>query len=264
MMNVRAIWLMTRGIWMSWMQGRGFFFLLAFGWMMPPLVSLFIWYTAAGSGTVGGLTQDELVTYYLFFIPVNQMTYSQTNWTVGDAIREGNINISLLRPISFHWSTVASELAGKVVFMTFVLPFVLVMALLLHPDLHLRWPSVLLFLPTFLLTWALRFFWGYWLALLAFWVTRADALLTLQYSLTFLFAGVVAPIAFLPGPLQYMARILPFRYMISFPVEILSNQLSRMDVLIGLCYQCGWLALSLVLFALLWHTGVRRYSAIGG
>ena len=33
------------------------------------------------------------------------------------------------------------------------------------------------FLPALVLAWALRFFWGYWLALLAFWATRADALL---------------------------------------------------------------------------------------
>ena len=263
-MNIRAVWLMSQSTWMSWMQGRGFFFLLAFGWMMPPLVSLFIWYTAAGNGTVGGLTQGELVTYYLLFIPVNQLTYSQTNWTVGDAIREGHLNVYLLRPISFHWSTLSTELAGKIVYMTFTVPFVFILTLLLHPDLHFHLNSALLFLPTLFLAWALRFFWGYALALLAFWVTRANALLALQDSLVFLFAGQIAPVAFLPAPLQTLAHILPFRYMISFPVEVLTSQVSSVDMLTGFCYQLGWLAISLCLFTLLWRTGVRCYSAIGG
>ena len=34
--------------------------------------------------------------------------------------------------------------------------------------------------------------------MLAFWATRADALLAVQDALTFLFAGVVAPVALLP------------------------------------------------------------------
>ena len=37
--------------WLSWMQYRSFFFLLAFGWMIPPLIYLFVWSTAAGEGT---------------------------------------------------------------------------------------------------------------------------------------------------------------------------------------------------------------------
>ena len=84
---------------------------------------------------------------------------------------------------------------------------------------------MLAFIPALLLAWLLRFFWGYWLALLAFWATRADALLALQDTLVFLLAGQVAPVALLPGALQPAATRLPFRYMVGFPVEVLTGQL---------------------------------------
>lgn len=89
--NLRGGWALIRSSWASWMQYRSFFFVLAFGWMAPPLVSLFVWSTAAGEQGIAGLGRGQFVAYYLTLILVNQFTYAQTNWTVGDVIPVGII-----------------------------------------------------------------------------------------------------------------------------------------------------------------------------
>ncbi len=263
-MNHRGGWALVRGTWASWMQYRSFFFLLAFGWMMPPLISLFVWSAAAGDKTIGGLSRGELAAYYLVLILVNQLTYAQTNWTVGDVIREGSLNPILLRPLSPLYHTLATEVAGKVVYMTFVIPVTAVLALVLRPELHAGLAEVLAFIPALAFAWALRFFWGYWLALLAFWATRSDGLLAVQDALIFLLAGQVAPIRLLPGLLQTVARVLPFRYMVGFPVEVLTGQIHGADLLTGFAFQVGWLLVAMVLYRLVWRAGLRRYAAVGG
>jgi len=263
-MNIRGGWALIKSTWAMWLQHRGFFFLLAFGWMIPPLIYLFVWSMAAGEKMVGGMTRGEFVAYYLVLILVNQLTYSQTNWTVGDVIRSGGMNSLLLRPMSPVFDVVATQVSGIVVYMTFAIPVTAILAMVLRPELHVNPRDGLLFLPALVLAALLRFFWGYWLALLAFWATRGDALLAVQDALVFLLAGQVAPRVMLPELMRRVSAVLPFRYMLGFPVEILTGQLDSTAMWTGFAYQVGWLGMALLLFSVMWRTGVRRYSAVGG
>jgi len=138
------------------------------------------------------------------------------------------------------------------------------LALILRPELHLTTRNALAFVPALGLAWMLRFFWGYWIALLAFWATRADALLAVQDALIFLLAGQVAPVALLPAGLRSAAIVLPFRYMVGFPVEVLTGQLDTSGLWTGFALQAGWLVIALTLSASVWRVGVKRYSAVGG
>jgi ABC-2 type transport system permease protein len=266
--NFRGGWALVNHTWASWLQYRGFFFVLAFGWMIPPLVYLFVWSTAAGQpgGLAGahGLSRGDFVAYYLVLILVNQLTYAQTNWTVGDMIREGLLSTWLLRPLPALYHVLASELAGKVVYMVFIVPVSALLAVWLRPELHTNWLNGGLFVLALLLAWGLRFFWGYGLALLAFWAARADALLAVQDTLVFLLAGMVAPVSLLPPVMQTTARLLPFWYMVGFPVEIVTGHLRPGEILSGLALQLVWLAVAVSLSTLAWQRGLRRYSAVGG
>lgn len=255
---------LIRATWTSWLQYRSFFFTLAFGWMIPPLIYLLVWSTAANQENIGGLSRGEFVAYYLILILVNQITYAQTNWTVGDLIRYGQMNRLLTRPLSPLFDALSSEIAGKVVYLLFDIPIVIILALILKPDLHPTLNNLLTFLPALLLAWALRFLWGYWLALLAFWATRADALLAIQDTLIFLLAGQVAPVALLPGVLQNMAVVLPFWYMVGFPVAVLTGQIENTALIQSFVIQAGWLSVTFALTTLLWRQGLKRYSAVGG
>jgi ABC-2 type transport system permease protein len=263
-MNHQGGWELIKNTWQSWLQHRGFFFLLAFGWMLPLLVYLLVWSAAIGNGAIAGLTQDRLAGYYLVLVLANQLTYATTNWTVGDNIRMGQISRWLLQPMSPLYHALSSEIAGKVVFMLFSIPVTGLLALIFKPQLTLTWKQIGLFLPCILLAWALRFFWGYWLALLAFWATRADSLLALQDTLIFLLGGHLAPIRLLPDWMQTLARILPFRYMSAFPVEILTGLINQKEMLSGLLIQISWTTVAFLLYRWVWGAGIRHYEAVGG
>ena len=101
------------------------------------------------------------------------------------------------------------------------------------------------------------------LALSAFWTTRVSAINQGYFVAALFLSGEMAPLSLLPYPLQVAASLLPFRWMISFPVELLLGRLSVGQSLVGLAAQSAWLALGLLLLRTVWRAGVRVYSAVG-
>jgi ABC-2 type transport system permease protein len=73
----------------------------------------------------------------------------------------------------------------------------------------------------------------------------------------------VAPVALLPAWARAAAEILPFRWMIGFPVELLLGGLTPAQALAGFAAQVIWILLGLGLVRLVWRAGVRSYSAVG-
>ena len=51
-MNLRGGWELIKRSYLGWLAGRGFYWTLTFGWMVPSLLYLFVWATVAGQGQV--------------------------------------------------------------------------------------------------------------------------------------------------------------------------------------------------------------------
>lgn len=248
----------------GWMAGRGFFWSLALGWMMPSLVYLFVWMQAAVEQPVNGFSRDDFVVYYLCLILVNQFTYPVSNWTVGDVIRSGNFSAWLLRPLPPIYEAIASDAAMKMVSMPFTIGVVIVLGLILRPSFNISLASAATFIVALILAQVLRFLLAYVLALLALWAARADALLLLNDTLVFLLAGQIAPTALLPDALQAAASAHPYRYVLGFPIEVLLGKLSGAAVWQGFAWQIAWLLVAIALYRFIWRRGLRYYTAVGG
>jgi ABC-2 type transport system permease protein len=122
---------------------------------------------------------------------------------------------------------------------------------------------VLAFFPALALAAVLRFTVEWTVSLISFWISRMAALDQMYYVLVLFFSGQVAPITLFPAPVRFVADVLPFQWMVAFPVELILGRVSPHDAAVGFGILAGWLVVGIVALRITWSRGVRQYSAVG-
>jgi ABC-2 type transport system permease protein len=194
---------------------------------------------------------------------VNQLTFTWHFFEFEWRVRNGFFSPLLLRPIHPVHNDVAENLTFKLLTFSGVAPVAIFLLVAFRATLSPEPWQLLAFVPALLLAMLLRFLLEWTLALAAFWLTRVSAINQAYLAATFFLSGQVAPLSFFPPVVELIATVLPFRWMVAFPVETLLGRLSPQDVLVGYGMQALWIIAALLLFRYAWKAGVRRYSAVG-
>ena len=246
-------------------QYRASLFIWMIAQVLEPLVYLIVWSTVSNGngGSVGGYTARGFAAYYLTFMLVNQVTYTWVMYEYEYRVRQGGLSFALLKPVHPIHSDISDNLSSKLVTMPILLVVAAVLALIFHPAATFSLWAVLAFIPALVLAFLVRFLIEWTLALAAFWTTRVNAINQVYFVLLLFLSGQIAPLTLFPNWIQVVADILPFRWMLGFPVELVLGRLTQQQALAGLAAQVAWVVISLVLVRLIWRAGVRVYSAVG-
>jgi ABC-2 type transport system permease protein len=233
--------------------------------VLEPLVYLIVWsvVSTSGGGQVGGYSTRQFAAYFITLMLVNHVTYTWIMYEYEYRIRQGMLSFALLKPVHPIHADIADNVSSKLITMPIMLAVAAVLALIFKPQVTLNLWSIALMLPALGLAFLLRFLLEWSLALAAFWTTRVSALNQTYFVAVLFLSGQIAPLSLFPMPVQVAADILPFRWMIGFPVELFLGRLSPVQALQGLGVQAIWLGIALVLVRTLWRVAVRNYSAVG-
>jgi len=247
------------------LQYRAALVIWLIGHVLEPLIFLVVWLTVSRSsgGSVGGYSGGDFAAYFILLMLVNTVTYTWIMYEYEYRVRHGSLSFALLRPIHPIHADIADNVTSKVISLPGMLLVALVLGLLFHPEFDVSLWAALAFIPAVLLGFLIRFLVEWTLALAAFWTTRVSAINQIYFVALLFLSGQMAPISLLPHPIQVAASILPFRWMISFPVELLLGRLSPLEAARGFAAQGAWMLLSLAALRTIWRLGVRVYSAVG-
>ena len=235
------------------------------GFVLEPVVYLVVWSTVArtSGGLIGGYDARSFAAYFIAIMIVNHLTFTWIMHEFEMRVRLGEFSPKLLRPIHPIHGDVADNITYKALTVVTMLPVAAVLSLLFHPAFNVTPANAALFVPALVLAFSLRFVVEWMLALAAFWTTRVDAVNQMYFSALLFMSGRLVPLTLLPAPLQTFASILPFRWMIAFPVEVLLGRLTFAQELIGLLTQLLWLGLTLAALSVIWRVGIRKYTGVG-
>jgi ABC-2 type transport system permease protein len=239
-----------------------------FVWVLTtnmPLVMLAIWHAVAADGPVGRFDQREFTAYYLGVLAVRLLTSTWVVWQMSMEIRDGTLSSRLLRPIHPLYAYAAQHLAGVPMRALVVSPILVIMIAAAGDRLALRDPRMIaVFAASLLGAWLLIFFTMVLVGALAFFVDSAIAVFELWLAVHAIFSGYLIPLEALPSWIGRAAAVLPFRFMLGFPVEILVGLVAPGAALRQLGAQWGYVLLLFALAMLVWRAGVRRFAAFGG
>ena len=235
------------------------------GQVLEPLVYLIVWsiVSNANGGSISDYTTGQFAAYFILLMLVNQVTYTWIMYEFEYRIREGVLSFALLKPVHPIHSDIADNISSKLITTPFMIMVAVVLAFIFHPVLSPAPWAIILFFPALLLAFMVRFLLEWMLSLSAFWTTRVGAINQIYFVLMLFLSGQFAPLALLPQPVQIIANILPFQWLISYPIELVSGRLSLNEAFIGLGVQVAWLIVSYILFKIVWRAGVKVYSAVG-
>ena len=230
-----------------------------------PLVMLAIWHEVAAAGPVGRFDQKQFTAYYLAILAVRLLTSTWVVWQMSMEIRDGTLSAKLLRPLHPLFAYSAEHLAAVPLRAVVISPIVVILIWTAGDRLALRDPAMLaIFVASLVGAWLLIFFTMVLLGALAFYMESALGLFELWLGIHAIFSGYLIPLEVLPAWIRGATRVLPFRYMLGFPVEALIGLETQAGALRELAVQWGYVGFFFGVSLLVWRAGVRRFAAYGG
>ena len=230
-----------------------------------PLVMLALWSAVARDAPVGRFGQADFVAYYLATLVVRLLTGAWVIWEVNYEIRQGTLAFRLLRPVHPLVAYACENVAAMPLRLLISLPVAATLLLVVGGSRVTRDPLLLALFPlTVLGAWLITFLAMSIVGALAFYVDSAASLFELWMGLFGVFSGYLVPLELFPSWVGTLARFLPFRYMLAFPVEMVVGMQDRGRALLELCVQWAFVGLLLAGAAGIWRLGLRRFAAFGG
>lgn len=230
-----------------------------------PLVMLLLWTAVAAEAPVGRFGEAEFVAYFLAALVVRLLTGSWVVWELNFEIRQGTIGMKLLRPIHPLLVYAIDNVAALPLRALVSLP-VAVGALVWvgHGQLASD-PALWIVTPLAIAgAWAMTYCATAFIGTLGFFWDSSMSLFQLWLGFFFVFSGYILPLELLPAWLYDVVRWLPFRYLLSFPVETILGLVDRQEALVALGIQWAYTAGFLAMALWAWRKGLARYAAFGG
>ena len=236
-------------------------------WMLTttmPLVSLALWSAVSERTPVGRFGPSDFAAYFLVTLIVRQLTSSWLVWEMNMEIKSGALSQRLLKPMHPLFLYSADNLAAIPLRSLLCIPIAIVLLIAAGERLPTSGAAFALAAAALVGAWLLNFLITAAIGALAFVMESSTAVFELYLAAFMIFAGYLVPLELFPPALRAVAHVLPFRYTLAFPVELLTGLLHPADALPQLAAQWAYIAAAAVAALLAWRAGVRRFGAFGG
>jgi len=232
-------------------------------------IQFFLWtaiYGGNDSAVLYGFTYPQMVVYIIMAGILTKVTTTDFEYEIADDIREGSLNRFLVQPIAYFPYRVFRFMGRKALHMIIIIAVSAIVLTSVHFTLGAEFAALNILLaflvtPLALLLNCVMF---YCVSAAAFWLTQAWGVFNGMFVVTMVLSGGIFPLDVFGESAQAVFRLLPFQYIVYFPLNIICGNADGGDILFGIAAQLIWIIIMYILSRLLWRTGMKRYIAAGG
>jgi len=217
-----------------------------------------------GGETIRGYTYTEIVTYYfLMRIMYNRVsTFGASRFA--KQIKSGEITKILVKPVDLVGHFITDYVTGANLWSLGNLVTVLTMSsIFLHNVLVMPSNTIygVLFLCVFMLNGFLTAVINLLLGLAGFWTTEVTHLKLITTQIIAILSGGLIPLTFFPLWAQRVLSMLPFKYLIQFPIDIYFGKIPPQEIGVNLVILTLWTLAFYFLTKLIYRKGARIYES---
>jgi len=242
-------------------------------WRVRNVIQVFVvfyfWDTAfsESQSTIFGYDRAKILTYTFGILLVRAVVLSARAVDVSGQIANGDLSNLLLKPFGFmkYWFT--RDLSSKSLNLMFAVGETSVLFFVLKPPLFLQTNGYLLleFMIFLVLATILFYLILFLVNMVAFWMPEngwAAQFLFIVIITEFLSGGTL-PLDIFPESVQMILRMLPFGYLIFFPIQVYLGKISQSIIFQGFAIEVFWILILLFLVKSVWQKGLKNYASEG-
>lgn len=241
-------------------------------WFLIPLIDQLLFIVFWKGALIGkseiatGWSLSSISSYYFLLIIAAALLMCHIEEDVSEEdIKQGNLVKYLTRPFSYYWLKFFEEIPYRLLQGSYgIILYVLLIIFFGNFVVNAKDPFA--FLPAIIIAiFALfiSFTYKMMLGLSALWVTDVGGLFQLDEMIMLIFAGFILPLELLPKTLFNIANILPYSYMIYYPVLAFEGKLEYVQMLQVIGIQAMWLFVLVLLYKYVLSVGIKRFSGVG-
>ncbi|MBE0388067.1 hypothetical protein PLUTE_a0950 [Pseudoalteromonas luteoviolacea DSM 6061] len=213
-----------------------------------------------------GLSYSEMLSYVVLAALMAQALRTGFEYEMAEDIKSGGLNRFIVQPLSYFGFRLSVFIGTNLGYFVATLA-VMAVALWVAVEywtLSIELAHIALFVLSAIGAFFLQFMLFYLLSLTAFWLHEVWALFESVRVISLVLSGGVVPLSVFGESLEWWLSLLPFQYLIYFPLQTLTGVLSFEQIFFGLLLQFFWIGGLMLVISTIWRRGSRSYLALGG
>lgn len=243
---------------------RGNSVIMMFAIFFSFVVLFYFWNSIYRQGNqIGTYSLNQIISYYIWVTAFEIIILDNTSWSVGEEIKNGQINNNILKPMSFISFKFSQSVGGLIFRLMMYLPVVLMVMFLFRnylvfPNQFIVWTS---FFCSVLFGFLLYFSIYFLVGIISFWTVDAFGFFFAAFVIVNFMQGGMIPLDLLPKWFLTLSNFLPFKYLFFIPVGIITQ---RIDVDWMLFFVPAlWILVMHLTTNVLFKKGLKKYEGYG-